>query len=132
METCLRGNGERYEPYALVVIPDHVHMALGPFCDEQGWTRTIPSIMQEVKSISSHRINRELPHLGKIWQEESFDRAMRSAEDLDLKIEYMINNPVRAGLVVDPCEYRWIWVKGLFRPLTLARARAPVPPNERE
>lgn len=37
---------------------------------------------------------------------------MRSAEDLDLKIEYMINNPVRAGIVSVPSEYRWLWTEG--------------------
>ena len=132
METCFRGNGNRYELYSLVVMPDHVHIAFSPLRDQLGWTYTIPDIMQEIKSVSSHRINRELLHFGKVWQEESFDRAMRSAEDVDLKIEYMINNPVRAGLVADPREYRWTWVEGLSRPLTSTRAGAPVSPNEME
>ena len=94
METCLRGNGRSYELYALVVMPDHVHVALSPLRDQEGWSYTIPAVMQEIKSVSSHRINDELSHSGRVWQAESFDRAMRSAEDLDLKIEYIINNPV--------------------------------------
>jgi len=84
--------------------------------------------MQEIKSVSSHRINKETQHAGKVWQEESFDRAMRSAEDLDLKIDYVINNPVRAGIVATPSEYRWLWSEGLCGPVTPARAGAPVPP----
>jgi hypothetical protein len=36
---------------------------------------------------------------------------MRTAEDLELKIDYMINNPVRAGLVKSPDLYPWLWVQ---------------------
>lgn len=112
MQTCLRCNGQRCQLHAIVVMPDHVHLALSPHRDQQRQEFTIPKIMQEIKSISSHRINRELTRSGRVWQEESFDRAMRSAEDLDLKIEYMINNPVRAGIVSVPSEYRWLWTEG--------------------
>jgi REP element-mobilizing transposase RayT len=34
METCLRGDGHRFELHALVVMPDHVHLALTPRRDE--------------------------------------------------------------------------------------------------
>src|SRR5216684_2632160 len=33
METCLRGDGHRFELHALVVMPDHVHLALTPRWD---------------------------------------------------------------------------------------------------
>ncbi len=111
METCIRGNGRRYELHALVVMPDHVHVALTPRRDEEGRNYSIPKIMQEIKSVSAHRINKQTGHLDRVWQEESFDRAMRNAEDLDLKIEYMIDNPVRAGIVDTPTAYHWIWVE---------------------
>jgi hypothetical protein len=44
-----------------------------------------------------------------VWQEESFDRAMRELEDVRGKIEYILCNPVRAGLVQGP--YRWLWTE---------------------
>jgi REP element-mobilizing transposase RayT len=133
METCIRGNGHRYELHALVVMPDHVHLALTPRRDEEGRNYSIPKIMQEVKSVSAHRINKQTRHMGRVWQEESFDRALRNEEDLASKIEYMINNPVRAGLVVTPAAYRWIWVE-TAESCSAGRARtggAPVPPSHR-
>jgi putative transposase len=108
--TCIRGDGSRYELHAIVVMPDHVHLALTPNCDNNGMI-SIPEIMREIKSISSHRINQKTGHVGRVWQEESFDRAMRTAEDLELKIDYMINNPFRAGLVRSPDLYPWLWVQ---------------------
>lgn len=130
METCLRGDGHRFELHAVVVMPDHVHLALTPKRDENG-NFSIAEIMQEVKSVSAHRINKQTRHVGGVWQEESFDRALRSEEDLASKIEYMINNPVRAGLVVTPAAYRWIWVKSA-ESCSAGKARtggAPVPPS---
>lgn len=111
MESCRRGHGHRYDLHAVVAMPDHVHVALSPRRNDEGWTYSIPEIMQEIKSVSSHRINKETGHSGRVWQEESFDRAMRTAVGLELKIEYMIHNPVRAGLVETAFAYRWIWVE---------------------
>jgi putative transposase len=125
METCLRGDGHRFELHALVVMPDHVHLALTPKSDERG-SFSIPEIMQEIKSVSAHRISKETGHVGRVWQEESFDRALRREEDLVAKIQYMVNNPVRAGLVSTPAEYRWTWIESSELGRT---GGAPVPPS---
>jgi hypothetical protein len=50
--------------------------------------------------------------VGRVWQAESFDRALRHEEDLAGKIEYMLTNPVRAGLVKEASAYGWAWVEG--------------------
>jgi REP element-mobilizing transposase RayT len=127
METCLRGDGHRFELHALVVMPDHVHLALTPRRDERGPFR-IPEIMQEIKSVSAHRISKETGHVGRVWQEESFDRALRREEDLSAKIKYMLDNPVRAGLVSTPAECRWSRVEGAESSWT---GGAPVSPSRR-
>jgi REP element-mobilizing transposase RayT len=125
MEACLCGDGHRFELHALVVMPDHVHLVFTPRWDPCG-TFSIPEIMQEIKSVSAHRINRQTGHVGRVWQEESFDRALRREEALGAKIEYMIANPVRAGLVSTSAEYRWIWIEGLESSST---GGAPAPPS---
>ena len=94
----------------MVVMPDHVHMMLTPLGDEEGEVAT-HEIMQAIKSTSAHRINKYLGRRGRLWQEESFDRAMREVEDVRAKIEYILGNPVRAGLVTSPHDYRWLWTE---------------------
>jgi hypothetical protein len=74
-------------------------------------TICLPEILQAIKSTSAHRVNRELGHRGPVWQQESFDCALRREEQLGDKIDYMLRNPVRAGLVRDPTEYPWMWRK---------------------
>ena len=66
--------------------------------------------MDALKGASAHMINRRLGRKGKVWQEESFDRVLRSSESLDEKIAYILNNPVRKGLVSRPEDYYpWLW-----------------------
>jgi hypothetical protein len=36
---------------------------------------------------------------------------LRSSESLDAKIAYILENPVRAGLVSEWQQYPWIWVR---------------------
>jgi REP element-mobilizing transposase RayT len=108
IDTCLAGNGKKFRLYGLVVMPDHVHLVLAPLADANGPV-SIAEIMQVIKGASAHRINRALSRKGKVWEEESFDRALRREERIDVKIEYMLGNPVAAGLVRNPLEYRWLW-----------------------
>jgi putative transposase len=70
---------------------------------------SLAEIMQAIKSASAHRINQVLQRRGYVWQQESFDRVPRREESIGLKVEYVLNNPVRAGLVRLPGEYPWLW-----------------------
>jgi len=108
VESCVAGNGLKFELYGLVVMPDHVHLALAPACSPEG-PIPLPEIMQAIKGASAHRINRLLNRRGKVWQEESFDRALRKEEHVPEKLFYMLENPVRAGLVDNPLKYPWTW-----------------------
>jgi len=41
----------------------------------------------------------------RLWQESYFDRTVRDVQELPSVVEYMIRNPLRAGLVEDPNDY---------------------------
>ncbi len=92
-------------------MPDHVHLIFTPLLD--GAILEVVSLARVTKAIkgaSAHLINRRLGRRGTVWQEESFDRVLRFSEKLDEKVEYVLNNPVRRGLVVNHEDYRWLWV----------------------
>jgi REP element-mobilizing transposase RayT len=128
LEHCLRdgglqpvaGEGARATPkpriylYAAVVMPDHVHLLSSPSRDENGWPFPLVDILQCLKSATAHRINKPLGNSGPVWEEESFDHVLRSDESLREKCEYIRQNPVRAGLVRKPANYRWLWVNPEF------------------
>jgi REP element-mobilizing transposase RayT len=110
LNIILRGNTSRFDLLAAVVMPDHVHLALIPALtpDEP---IPIQSIMQALKGTSAHLINKACGRKGRVWQAESFDRALRNEESVETKIFYMLENPVRAGLVSNPLDYPWLWRK---------------------
>jgi REP element-mobilizing transposase RayT len=119
---CLREAGVRQAPSpakcpaprirldAAVVMPDHVHLLLSPLRDENGWPVPLIDILQCLKGTTAHRINRLLHRTGPVWEEESFDHVLRSDESLKEKCEYVRQNPVKAGLVERPEDYRWLWI----------------------
>jgi putative transposase len=108
VDCCLAGNGLKFDLHGLVVMADHVHLAVVPACGSRGPV-PIAEIMQAIKGASAHRINKFLNRRGIVWQEESFDRALRKEEQVQEKLFYMLENPVRAGLVKNPLDYPWIW-----------------------
>jgi putative transposase len=110
LECICHDHTVRYDLDAAVVMPDHAHLVLIPGTDEQR-RRVMPlfEIMKAIKGASARKINQQLESHGAIWQEESFDRVLRSSEDVDAKVLYVLENPVRQGLVSDWRQYHWSW-----------------------
>ena len=120
-DCCKHDHGKRYNLRVVVVMPDHVHMILTPLTDEIGRRMFfLPEIMKAIKGTSSHAINRRRGIHDAIWQEESFDHVLRSSESLDAKVDYILQNPVRAGLVNVANEYPWSWRKPIESPYSPA------------
>ena len=46
---------------------------------------------------------------GTLWQEERYDRYMRSDADLQEKFHYVCRNPWAAGLVQENEPWPWLW-----------------------
>jgi hypothetical protein len=66
--------------------------------------------MKGIKGVSARRINQRLGRKGSLWQDESFDRIMRAGE-FEFKKNYIMANPVDAGLCKKPEEYPWLWLQ---------------------
>jgi REP element-mobilizing transposase RayT len=117
LDCCLHDNGSKFDLRAAVVMPDHVHMIFTPLVSEQAMkVYSLAEIMDAVKGASAHKVNKLLCRHGKVWQPESFDHVLRSSENLDAKIAYLLENPVRAGLARERTSYRWIWRKPFVNP----------------
>ncbi len=95
-------------------MPDHVHLILTPLYDPDR-LYSVAEIMQGIKGTSAHKINHLLNRSGQVRQCESFDRVLRREESIHAKVEYMVQNAVRAGLVRTAEEYRWLWVPDLAK-----------------
>ena len=82
-----------------VVMPDHVHilMQLGEL--------PLNRVVQRLKSRSAVMLNRECAATGRFWSKGYYDHALRRSESIKGVSDYIINNPVRAGLVKHPADY---------------------------
>lgn len=111
LQHCLYDNHRKLEMHAVVVMPDHVHLLLTPLNDTQGQPFSLIEIMNGIKGASAHSLNKAMNLRGPVWQEESFDHVLRSAESLEDKIEYIALNPVAERLVERPSDYEWLWIE---------------------
>jgi REP element-mobilizing transposase RayT len=128
----------KYELFASVVMPDHFHLILRPLEKNDAGLFSLSEIFHSIKSWSANQIGklRSQSHAtashatvlgsreGKsragmpdlrgvaIWQDETYDHIMRNDEDYSEKFYYTIYNPVEAGLVEKPDDYRWLWYQG--------------------
>ena len=121
LNCCRHGHGTKYNLYVAVIMPDHVHLILTPLVDlncNKIWP--LHKIMRSIKSFSARQINARRGSQT-LWQEESFDRVLRSSESLDAKTAYILANPVREGLVSLPAEYPWLWRKPIDSPVDSGR-----------
>jgi len=109
-ERCLQIHRQTALLHAAVVMPDHVHLLLTPIQDETtGEPFLLERILKAIKGTSARRINILLKRQGRLWQEESFDHILRTHESAEDKTVYIVQNPVRKGLVATSEEYRWLW-----------------------
>jgi len=123
LASCCHDHRTRYELHVAVVMPDHAHMILTPLVDEARCeVFSLVEILRTIKSASAHLINRSLGRTGSVWQEESFDRVLRSSENLDAKVQYVLQNPVRKGLV-----QHWRSIRGLGKGLNSPQRRCTSP-----
>jgi REP element-mobilizing transposase RayT len=106
---CLRENETMVDLHAAVVMPDHVHLIYSPLRRKDGWSYPVPEVMKTIKGRSARQINVTLKRTGPVWQEEFFDHVLRSNDNLVDRVEYVCQNPVRAGLAKTELEYPWIF-----------------------
>ena len=122
LESSRHDDAVRYDLDAAVVMPDHVHLILTPRIDNRRHgVMPLFEIMQAIKGASARKISQRLECHSAIWQEESFDRVLRSAEDNSAKVMYVLENPIRRGLVSDWHEYKWLCHRPFPNPYEPAR-----------
>ncbi len=100
--TLIRGRDlGHYRLQAYVVMSNHVHVLIEPLVP-------LARITNGMKGVSAHAANAILIRSGKhFWQDESFDHWIRNDVQFERARNYIERNPVRAGLVVRPEEWRW-------------------------
>jgi putative transposase len=96
-----------YDLLAYCIMSNHVHLLF----DTYQYDHTdISHIMQLIKGGSGNLCNRVLGRSGSFWQAESYDHYVRNDQELQNIAGYIIQNPVKAGLVDDWQEWKFTYI----------------------
>jgi alanyl-tRNA synthetase/REP element-mobilizing transposase RayT len=113
-DSILHWRESRYRLVAASVMPDHAHFIIQPGVKEEDkegnpifWP--LSDILHSIKSFSAKEVNKLDNVKGTLWQEERYDRYMRSDADLQEKFQYVCRNPWAAGLVQEHEPWPWLW-----------------------
>ena len=94
---------ERYQLFAWCVMPNHVHGLLAPLP-----TWGLGQIVQSWKRHSARQANLRLGHgEGAFWAPDYYDRFMRDEAHFLQAVEYIHQNPVKAGLCRKAGDWPW-------------------------
>jgi REP element-mobilizing transposase RayT len=101
LKTCKKKLG--YELYVYCLMPDHLHILISP----RDTGTSISDFIKSFKSLTT-RIYWKFSDKGKLWQRGFYDHIVRKEEDLVEITKYILNNPVRKGLVEVDQEYPYV------------------------
>jgi REP element-mobilizing transposase RayT len=102
VESALRAfDGVRYKLFAWCLMPNHVHVVFQPLGE---WE--LAQILHTWKLFTARQAQRKFGILGAFWQREYYDHLIRDGEQFSRAVEYVMENPRRAGLE----GWRWVGV----------------------
>ena len=105
-DALLHFDGDRYRIIAWVVMPNHVHAL---FQTVDGWSMN--SVVGSWKTFTANAIGRIVRHsdtpLPHVCHPEFWDRFIRDQNHFASALDYIHNNPVKAGLAAHPEDWPW-------------------------
>jgi putative transposase len=89
----------QYDLFAFSIMPNHVHTVFAPLQQTDGTYLPLNYILQFLKRHTARQANQLLGREGSFWQDESYDHVIRNNDEFQKIIYYVLENPVKAGLV---------------------------------
>ena len=88
--------------HAYVLMTNHVHLLVSPETEP-----ALAKLMQSVGRRYVQYINRSYKRSGSLWEGRYKSSVIQAETYLLTCMRYIELNPVRAGMVQDPGQYRW-------------------------
>jgi len=86
-------NEEQFAIIAYVFMPDHIHLLIEGLSERSDCRRFI----RRAKQFSGYHYAKRFEH--RLWQRYGFERVLRDDEATLVVAKYILENPLRAGLV---------------------------------
>ena len=120
-------DGKDFDLKALCLMSNHVHAVFRPRLGISDIVRsdaelkyltngpTLASIMRSLKGFTARQANKALGRSGQFWEAESYDHQIRDEAELYRIIRYVLQNPVKAGLVTDWRRWKWTYLADEYK-----------------
>lgn len=105
-------DGKRYALLAYCIMSNHVHVVFTPLLKTEDAYYPLAQIMHTMKGYTAVQANRLLSRSGDFWLHESYDHCVRNEAELERIVAYVVNNPVKVGLVSDWQAWPWTYYRG--------------------
>lgn len=112
-------DGKKYHLMAYCIMSNHYHLVI----DMMGFYDSTPTntagktkdyavadAMRLLNGNTARFCNLALGRTGAFWDHESYDHFARDEEEFYRIIEYVLNNPVKAGLVKNWQDWKWSYL----------------------
>jgi REP element-mobilizing transposase RayT len=108
---------KKYLLFAFCIMPNHVHILFKieqnqrvPLQNEKS-DYIVTKILQDLKKFTAREANKLLGRSGQFWHHESYDHVVRNDNELENVYYYILQNPVKAGLVKSWKDWKWSFSK---------------------
>lgn len=95
-------DGKHYDLHTFTIMSNHVHLLL----TMRSGAPMLWKVLGDLKRYTGVHCNRLLGQEGHFWEEESYDHLVREGEFFRIQ-NYILENPVKAGVVRCRSEYQW-------------------------
>lgn len=110
-DALLYRDGREYTLHAFCIMPNHVHAVIEPLCSDASLNARLDKIMKSLKGYTARNANVLLCREGAFWQDETYDRVVRDDREFARIVQYILNNPVKAGLVSQWTDWPWTYCR---------------------
>jgi len=97
---------KHYELFCVLLMSNHVHIVIKPLLQRPDTPYSLAQIMKEHKTYVAKQANMILNRSGEFWSREYYDYWIRDEEEFRRVINYILQNPVKAGLVKDYRDWK--------------------------
>ncbi len=104
-------DGKVYDLDAFCMMSNHAHVVFTPLEKEDGEFQPLQTIMHSLKRYTAGQGNMILGREGQFWHHESYDHVIRDRREWERIVQYVLNNPVKAGLVESWQDWPWTDLK---------------------
>ena len=106
----------RYDLYICCITPNHAHLLFDSLIVDQGKHKgmsekyPVTETLRLLKGNTARSCNLSLNRNGHFWHHESYDHFVRDEQEMERIIKYILNNPVKAGLVKEWSDWKFTYI----------------------